>query len=295
MDALTELESGLRVIRAPNPSPMTGPGTNTYLLGQREITIIDPGPVSVPHLEAILDATRGARIARILVTHSHLDHSALVPRLAEETGVPVIAFGDSAAGRPYPALAGLGGGEGRDEQFVPDYLLSDEETLQVEGEGLTALWTPGHFGNHLAFLWNGVGFSGDLVMGWTTTLISPPDGDVAQFRSSCRRLAKWQPERLYSGHGDPIEDPAARIEWLLDHRDEREAQILAALDEEPGSAHDLSGRIYTDIPPHMLPIAARNVLAHLLDLQRRGLIIAFDTLTASTKVRLRSIFPPNPS
>lgn len=266
------LEPGVRCLRAPNPSPMTGPGTNSYLLGERDVTVIDPGPLHVGHLSAILVACEG-RVEQILVTHAHLDHSPGAAWLSGRTGAPVLAYGDALAGRSevMADLSGLGGGEGVDADFSPDRELADGETVETGAGPVTAYWTPGHFGNHMVFEVSGAVFSGDLVMGWASTFVSPPDGDVTRFMASCRRLRDLHPRVLYPGHGDPVTDSQARIDWLIAHRDAREKQILGALEMAPGTPYELATRIYTDVAPSLLPAAARNVLAHLIDLKERNL------------------------
>lgn len=272
---------GLRRILAPNPGPMTFRGTNTYLVGTEGLAVIDPGPDLPAHLAAILGAVgTGQRITHIFVTHAHGDHSPLARRLAAATGAPVLAFGDAAAGRSAAMRAlvaeGMqGGGEGVDTAFRPDATLADGEVVVGEGWTLRALWTPGHMGNHLCFAWGDAVFSGDLVMGWSTSLISPPDGDLTDFLASCRRLQTERPARLWPGHGAPVTDPAARIDELVTHRMERERQIRAAL-AALGAATPaaLARAVYADTPPALLPAAARNVLAHLIDLASRGLVTA---------------------
>ncbi|KPP91314.1 MAG: hydroxyacylglutathione hydrolase [Rhodobacteraceae bacterium HLUCCA08] len=269
------LAPGLRRVLAPNPSPMTHWGTNTYLLGKAALAVIDPGPDDDAHLQALLEAIGTVPVSHILVTHSHKDHSPLAPRLAALTGAPVLAFGDSAAGRS-PAMtalalsADLGGGEGVDAGFAPDRRLADGARLDGADWSLTARHTPGHFGNHMCFLWGDGAFSGDHVMGWASTLISPPDGDLGAFRRSCADLAATGVRRLWPGHGAPVDDAPARIAALLAHREARDAQIRAALAAAPGTAAELAARIYTDTPAALLPAAARNVLAHLIALRDKG-------------------------
>jgi len=264
------LEPGLRLVLAPNPSPMTERGTNTYLLGEGAVSVVDPGPADPAHLAAILAALApGERVAQILVTHAHKDHSPLARSLAEATGAPVLAFGDAGAGRSprMAALAGeVGGGEGVDTAFVPDVVLGDGDLFEAGGRGVTAVHTPGHFGNHLCFRWGAALFSGDHVMGWAPSLVSPPDGDLTDFMASCARLRRDAWRAFPSGHGAPIADPAARLDWLVAHRQGREAEILAALRSGPATAYDLATRIYTEVPSALLGAATRNVFAHLVDL-----------------------------
>ncbi|MEL6700680.1 MAG: MBL fold metallo-hydrolase [Pseudomonadota bacterium] len=286
---LTQLAPSLRCLRAPNPSPLTGTGTNTYLIGTEAVVVIDPGPDIEAHLDAILTAIGDATCAAILVTHSHLDHTALVPRLAAATGAPTYGFGDVNAGRSAvmqaliesPEGSALGGAEGRDAAFVPDHTLGDGEVLHWDGDPITALWTPGHFNNHLCFAWRDVLFTGDLVMGWSTSLVSPPDGDLTQFMASCAQLADRSDRAYYPGHGDPVTAPATRVRDLIAHRQVREAQILEALDTAPGTPGDITARVYTDVAPHLWPAAERNVLAHLIDLHSRGLVTCAPGLSRS--------------
>ncbi len=266
---------GLRRLLARNPSPMTFRGTQTYLLGETALAVIDPGPEDPGHLQALLAAIGpGQRVSHILVTHAHVDHSPLARPLARATGAPVLAFGPAAAGRSavMQALAesGLaGGGEGVDGDFAPDIALHDGARVEGDGWTLEALHTPGHMANHLCFAWGDVLFSGDLVMSWSTSLVSPPDGDLTAFMASLDRLAGRDWSVFHAGHGAPVTEPAARLAGLAAHRRGREAQILDALAPGPADAATLAARIYTDLAPALQPAATRNVLAHLIDLTTR--------------------------
>ena len=282
---------GVRRVLAPNPSPLTGPGTNSYLVGRGELAVVDPGPDDPAHLGALLEAIAGERVAAILVTHAHLDHSALSRRLAAATGAPVLAFGDARAGRSeaMEALAARGalrGGEGVDAAFAPDRRVADGEAVRVGGMSVVALHTPGHFGNHLSFSIGDVALSGDLVLGWASTLVSPPDGEVAAFLASCVRLRALGARALLPGHGDVVTEPASRIDWLVAHRHEREAQIVKALRMGPATAAGLVERLYVDTPRHLWPAAERNVLAHLIDLAGRGLAACAGPLAPGSAFRL---------
>ena len=284
-----DMGRGIRRVLAPNPSPMTFRGTNTYLLGERGLAVIDPGPDDPAHLEAILNAVGpGQRITHILVTHAHLDHSPLARQLAEATGAPVLAYGDARAGRSAAmtrlAAGGLSdGGEGLDLGFRPDTALRDGEEITGDGWTLWAHWTPGHLGNHMCFAARGAVFTGDLVMGWASSLVSPPDGDLTDFMASCARLKTIGAEVFHSGHGAPIEAPGARLDWLVAHRQGREADILAALGRGAASARELAGTIYTDTPAALLPAATRNVLAHLIDLMGKDAVRPLDPLGADAR------------
>lgn len=278
------ISPNVRRILAPNPSPMTFRGTNTYLVGTGEVAVIDPGPVHDAHLAAILAALEpGEKISHILVTHSHVDHSPLARVLAQRTSAPVLAFGDSAAGRSAVmrdlAIRGLaGGGEGVDASFQPDITLSHGQELQVGDVSLTALHTPGHFGNHLAFGMGDICFTGDLVMGWASSLVSPPDGDLTDFMASCRMLRAMPFATFHAGHGAPIDAPHARLDWLISHRMSREASILDALSDGPARPFDIACQIYTDTPPALMGAATRNVFAHLVDLTTRNRVRPDQTL-----------------
>ncbi len=285
------LEPGLRRLRAPNPGPMTGSGTNTYLLGLRDIAVIDPGPDDPAHLAAILDAIGPEqRLTHILVTHAHRDHSALAPRLAACTGASVLAFGDATAGRSAVmtrlAREGLGGGEGVDGSFQPDVRVADGSVVAGPDWRIVALWTPGHMGNHLCLHWQDAVFTGDLVMGWSSSLISPPDGDMAAFYRSCARLAGIGARVLYPGHGDPVTAPAARISELVAHRRLRETQIRDVLACGALDLVALTRRVYADLAPDLLPAATRNTLAHLVDLTERGIVTATPDLSMTARFGL---------
>ncbi|MFP7673112.1 MBL fold metallo-hydrolase [Marivita sp. S0852] len=288
---VVELSPGIRRIVANNPSPMTYRGTNTYLIGTRDLAVIDPGPRDPKHLAALLSGIGSARVAAIFVTHAHLDHSPLARDLSAETGAPVVAFSDALGGRSavMQRLAASGlmrGGEGVDASFQPDHTLSDTDRFDGSDWSLTALHTPGHFGNHLCFALEDILFCGDLVMGWATSLVSPPDGDLTDFMASCRRLQGMSWSTFHSGHGAPISDPAGRLDWLIQHRLNRETSLLEALQHGAATSGDLAKRVYTDTPATLMPAATRNVLAHMIDLYGKNIIEPVQELTADTAFRL---------
>lgn len=274
------LAPNLRLLLAPNASPMTERGTNTYLLGDTAITVIDPGPADPKHLAAIMAAVpQGGRIDTVLVTHTHLDHSPGAAPLAAQTGARVLAFGDTHAGRSARMSAldtsDLGGGEGLDHAFRPDDTLRDGQVIQTGAGALHALHTPGHLGNHLCFRWRDLVFSGDHLMGWAPSLVSPPDGDLTDFMNSLSKIESLGALTLLPGHGAPIADGAARARDIRAHRLMRETAIVHALDRGPMSPWQITQAVYSDTPAALLPAALRNVLAHLIDLSARD-IVQFD-------------------
>ncbi len=275
MTAPREITPVLRVLRADNPSPMTAEGTNTYILGTDRLCVIDPGPDDAAHLDRLRAAIGRVPVAAILVTHSHRDHSALAPALGRATGAPVMAFGDSRAGRSARMArlaqdAALGGGEGVDAAFRPDRRLADGATVCFGPDRLRAWHIPGHMGNHMCFDWDGAMFTGDHVMGWAPSLISPPDGDMGAYMASLDRLDGLGARVFYTGHGAPVPDPGARIAALRRHRQARAAAIQAALADGLQRVPAITARVYTGLDPALRPAAERTVLAHLVAMVDAG-------------------------
>ena len=280
-----QLAPDLAIVPAPNPSQMTNLGTNTFLLGNETLAVIDPGPDIPAHLMALLAAIDRRPVSHIFVTHSHRDHSPLARTLSDKTGAAIYAFGDSQSGRTavMQALSEIGlagGGEGVDQDFKPDHLLKDAEIVAGNWGALTAIHTPGHMGNHMCFQWGDALFSGDHVMGWASSLVSPPYGDLTDFMASCEKLHALEATVFYPAHGAPITEPKARLEWLLNHRRGREAQILSALRNGPATPRELTDDIYIDTPHNLRAAAERNVFAHLVDLLQRNEIAVVGPLSA---------------
>jgi glyoxylase-like metal-dependent hydrolase (beta-lactamase superfamily II) len=286
------LEPDLRRIVADNPSPMTYRGTNTYLVGRRGLAVIDPGPASPRHLAAILAAVEtGQHISHIVVTHTHLDHSPLARDLSQASGAPIIAFGDATAGRSAAMAelakgAQIGGGEGIDKDFSADLIVADGDPIEGDTWSLDVIHTPGHIGNHISLGWNDACFTADHVMGWASSLVSPPDGDLTDFMASCERLNSQNWRIFYPGHGAAIDTPRDRLAWLVAHRQSREADILAALASGPATAPSLAAQIYSDTPHALLGAASRNVLAHLVDLTGKNRVGPIGDLSAEAKFQL---------
>jgi hydroxyacylglutathione hydrolase len=286
---------GVRRIVANNPSPMTFTGTASYLVGEWEVAVIDPGPRDSAHFAAMREALpRGARVTAILVTHSHLDHSPGSVALAEWSGAPVYAFGPHGSGMSdrmralQEAGLDLGGGEGADHGFQCHRPLAHGDAVEGADWRLTALHTPGHLSNHLCFALDGTGvvFTGDHVMGWSTSMISPPEGDMTAFIASLRKL-QGRGDTLYlPGHGPPVTDVEGMLAWQIAHRAAREAQILAALADGPLDPAELVRRIYAEIDSVLWPAARRNVLAHLLSLAEQGKVVGLGVLSDAARFEL---------
>lgn len=277
------LESDIRVITAPNASPMTFTGTQTYLVGTTDLAIIDPGPNMESHLQAILAAVLpGQQITQIMVTHSHIDHSPLAPKLSAETGAGISAFGphDAARNPLMNTLGELGGGEGIDERFCPDHLIAHGDIVSGEGFALEAVHLPGHLSNHLGFATSGRLFSGDCIMGWASTMISPPDGDLTAFMQSLDHLSARQDQVYYPGHGAGVHNPMVLVDHIRNHRLARTTQILRVLQQGPRTVADITAEVYRDVPPKLHNAASRNVLAHLIDLYSKNEITSAEEFHA---------------
>lgn len=288
-----KLAPDLTLVLAPNPSPMTHLGTNTFILGHDKLAIIDPGPDMAAHLDALMRAINGRQVTHIFVTHSHKDHSPLAPALSQKTGAPICAFGDSFAGRSNTMLdlaarGYAGGGEGIDPTFDPTRILDDAEVVRAAWGTITAIHTPGHMGNHMCFVWRDSVFTGDHVMGWASSMVSPPDGDVRDFMASCRRLQDTPATTFYPAHGAPILNPSARLAWLIAHRETREAEVISQLHNGPATPIALTKLIYVAAPAELLPAAMRNVFAHLIDLAERGVVSHDGPLTEDTVFQLKT-------
>lgn len=257
---------GVRRLLCGNSGPFTWRGTNTYLIGEGGVAVLDPGPADAAHLAAILKAVSGETVTHILVSHTHRDHSPGAAGLAEATGAPTLGFG--------PHMTPDSGG---DTDFTPAIRLRDGEAIPGDGWRLTALHTPGHCANHLAFAMEGTGvlFSADHVMSWSSTVISPPDGNMRDYMNSLARLrAREGKDTLYlPGHGPPLPEPIPFIDALASHRRRREARVVAALRElGRASAPALVGPVYGPMDPKLGGAAGRSLLANLLMLEEDGVV-----------------------
>ncbi|HMJ92565.1 MAG TPA: MBL fold metallo-hydrolase [Allosphingosinicella sp.] len=263
----------VRRLLAGNPSPFTYTGTQTYIVGAAgkgaEVAVIDPGPDLPEHVEAILAATAGERIAAIMCTHTHRDHSPASRPLAAASGAPIMGCAPLAIDDDGPRADAA-----FDFDYWPDRVLADGERVEGAGWALEAVATPGHTSNHLCFALAGTGdlFTGDHVMGWSTTVIAPPDGDMTLYMESLKRLLARDDTIYHPAHGPAVTKTHAHVRALITHRRMREKQILAKLGEGEGHIPNMVETMYRDVDPRLHPAAGRSVLAHLVDLEARGLV-----------------------
>jgi glyoxylase-like metal-dependent hydrolase (beta-lactamase superfamily II) len=262
-----ELEPGIARVLAHNPSAFTYYGTQTYLVGGGEVAVIDPGPDLPEHLDALDKAIAGRRVTAIMCTHTHRDHSPAARPLAQRTGAPIVGCAPLALETVGPRADASFDGD-----YSPDRVLADGEPVEVDGEGITAVATPGHTSNHLCFAYRGALFSGDHVMGWSTTVVFPPDGDMAAYMQSLDKLRKRDDRVYYPAHGPAVENPKQYVRHLAGHRMQREKQILRLVGEKPRPIPDIVANAYPGLDPRLVTAAGGSVLAHLLDLQQRGLV-----------------------
>ena len=287
--AYGEAESVFPLVRrlvARNPGLLTLHGTNTYLVGRGRVAVIDPGPLLAEHQAALRAALRGEIVGHVLVTHRHLDHCESAVALAQETGA-VLAAGARRPGDPLPF--GDGGGEAADPALVPDLVLGAGDCLEGPGWALEALPTPGHTSDHLCFSLSGEGllFTGDHVMGWSTSVVIPPDGDMAAYRASLRRLQERNDRAYLPGHGPEVTDPQPYVAALAGHRAEREAEVLAALAAGLRTVAAIVPVVYAAVDPRLHPAAGMSVLAHLRELIAEGSVGCEGEPGLETVYRLR--------
>jgi glyoxylase-like metal-dependent hydrolase (beta-lactamase superfamily II) len=264
---LEHVEPGIARVLAHNPSAFTYYGTQTYLVGEREVAVIDPGPDLPEHVDALIEAIGGRNVVAIMCTHTHRDHSPAAKPLAERTGASIVGCAPLALETVGPRADASFDGD-----YVPGRVLADGETVEVDGRPIMAVATPGHTSNHLCFVYGDALFSGDHVMGWSTTVVVPPDGDMAAYMASLDKLRQRGECTYYPAHGEPVTNPQQYVRHLLGHRMQRERQILKLVRETPRAVPDIVANAYPGLDPRLVTAAGGSVLAHLLDLQRRGLV-----------------------
>jgi glyoxylase-like metal-dependent hydrolase (beta-lactamase superfamily II) len=267
---LEPVAPGIRRIIARNPGPFTFRGTGTYVVGEGQVAVIDPGPDLPEHVEALLMDLAGEEVTHILVTHTHRDHSPAAAAVKEATGAPTYGFGPHAGGRRGEA----GVEEGGDWDFTPDIVVKDGDEIAGNGWRFEAVHTPGHTSNHLCFALpdQGILFSGDHVMGWSTSVIAPPDGDMASYMASLDKLLGRRDSVYWPTHGPAITEPKEHVRAFIAHRREREAGIVECLRAGIGQIDAMVERLYLGLDPSLRRAAGRSVLAHLLDLIARGAV-----------------------
>lgn len=267
---LERVAPGIRRIVARNPSPFTFRGTGTYVVGDGEVAVIDPGPDLDEHVAALLAGLSGERVTHILITHTHSDHSPAAAALKAATGAPTYGFGPHAGGkRGDPAVE-----EGGDWDFAPDVIVHDGDAIAGSGWRFEAVHTPGHTSNHLCFALadQGILFSGDHVMGWSTSVIAPPDGEMSAYMASLDKLL-GRPDAVYwPTHGPAITEPQAHVRAFVAHRREREAGILECLAAGSARIDAIVDKLYVGLQPGLHRAAGRSVHAHLIDLAGRGIV-----------------------
>lgn len=258
----------IRRVIARNPGPFTYTGTGVYIIGRGEVAVIDPGPELAEHLDALLAALDGERVTHILLTHHHLDHSPLARPLAEATGATI--YGRAPAALAVESHDGME--EGADSRFKPEVELTDGQILAGPGWTLEAITTPGHTSNHVCFALKEENalFSGDHIMGWSTTVITPPDGNMGDYFASLDKVRARGFDTLWPTHGSPVRDVTPFIDAYIAHRRDREAQILNALASGNDRIQAMVAVLYAAVDPRLHPAAAMSVLAHLQQLVRDG-------------------------
>ena len=264
---LEQLAPGIGRLLAHNPSAFTYFGTQTYLVGDQELAVIDPGPDLPEHLDAMEQAIGGRSVAAIMCTHTHRDHSPAARPLAERIGAPIVGCAPLSLETVGPRADASFDGD-----YAPDRVLSDGESIEIGGPALTAVATPGHTSNHLCFAYGDALFTGDHVMGWSTTVVVPPDGDMAAYMQSLDKLRQRDDRIYYPAHGPAVTNPQRYVRHLMGHRMQREKQILDLVRAKPRPIPEIVANAYPGLDQRLVTAAGGSVLAHLVDLERRGLV-----------------------
>jgi glyoxylase-like metal-dependent hydrolase (beta-lactamase superfamily II) len=284
-ERLIEVGPRIRRLLANNPGAFTFKGTSVAVVGRGNIAVIDPGPDDPSHLEALHEALKGEAVTHILVTHTHRDHSPAARALKAWTGARIYGFGPHGAGK---AEQGIVVEEGGDMEFAPDVRVRDGDIIEGDGFTFECVHTPGHTSNHMCYALKEEKalFCGDHVMGWSTTVVAPPDGDMGDYLASLRKLLARDDAVYWPAHGGPIRDPKSFVAAYLAHRLEREAQILAALGEGVAEIPQMVERIYVGLNPRLKPAAGLSVLAHLMLMLEQGRVVAEGTPGLAARFRL---------
>jgi glyoxylase-like metal-dependent hydrolase (beta-lactamase superfamily II) len=269
-----QVRPGIRRLVAPNGGPFTFTGTVSYILGAGNVAIIDPGPNDASHIAALLDAVHGETVTHIFVTHTHRDHSPAAAPVKAATGAPTLAEGPHRASRPLHIGDAARLDSGGDQDFRPDHTLADGDVVEGSDWALEAVTTPGHTANHTAFALRGTDmlFSGDHVMGWSTSIVAPPDGAMRDYMASLEKLRARAEDVYLPGHGPAVRDARRFVKHFVMHRRQREASILRQLERKPIAIPAIVSAVYVGLDPRLAGAAGLSVLAHLEDLVERGVV-----------------------
>src|SRR3984885_14194425 len=270
-DTVKEVAPQVRAIVANNPGPFTFKGTVSYIIGRGKVAIVDPGPADDAHIAALLDAVRGETVTHIFVTHTHRDHSPAVPKVKAATGATVFAEGPHRPARPRNIGETRRLDASADMDFAPDVKLADGDVVSGDGWTVEAITTPGHTANHMAYAFKKADllFAGDHVMAWSTTIVAPPDGAMTDYMASLQKLARRSEPIYLPGHGAPVRDAQRYVQFLIRHRQAREASILHRLGKGAADIPTIVKAVYIGLDPRLTGAAALSVLAHLEDLVAR--------------------------
>ncbi len=292
-DKVHEVAPAVRAVAADNPGPFTFKGTMSYIIGRGKVAILDPGPDDDAHVKALLDAVRGETVTHIFVTHTHRDHSPAVPKVKAATGATVYAQGPHRLARPLHIGETRRLDASADMDFRPDVALADGETISGDGWTLEAVTTPGHTANHMAFAFKEADllFAGDHVMGWSTTIVAPPDGAMSDYMASLHKLALRSEPLYLSGHGMPVRQAQRYVQYLIRHRQGREASILHRLYKGAADIPTIVKAVYIGLDPRLSGAAALSVLAHLEDLVARGAVATDGPPSIEGTYRLAETLP----
>lgn len=282
---LETIAPGIRRVVAENPGPFTLHGTGTYIIGTGKVAVIDPGPADSAHIDALVKGLEGEEITHVLVTHTHMDHSPGCALLREHTNAKTYAYGPHGAGK---LEAGVQVEEGGDMDFDPDVKVRDGDIIEGDGWSVECVYTPGHTSNHICFQYREQQalFTGDHVMGWSTSIISPPDGDMGDYLNSLDKLLTRDDKIYWPTHGPSIEAPKSFVQKFIEHRQEREDQIIACLKRGITNIETMVPDMYDGLPEFMYPAAARSVLAAMEHMANKGDIVTSGAITIDAEYAL---------
>jgi glyoxylase-like metal-dependent hydrolase (beta-lactamase superfamily II) len=282
---IEDVAPNLRRVVATNRSPFTWTGTGTYIIGRGKVAVIDAGPMLEDHVAALIKSLTNETVTHQLITHTHSDHSPASRPLKAATGAPTYGYGPHGAGRFEQGIVVEAGG---DQDFMPDHKVKDGDVIEGDGWSFECVYTPGHTSNHICYKWReaDILFTGDHVMGWSTTVVSPPDGDMGQYMASLEKLLRRDDATYQPTHAGPVRDPKPFVKSLIAHRREREAQILDCLKSGTTNIADMVTEMYVGLNPNLIGPARRSVFSHVVDLSERGKVKTEGELALDAEYRL---------